>query len=45
MTKIQEAIKYMELNQSLSFHHVALKFNVNVTELQNAWASSRKIKL
>lgn len=43
MTKLQDAIKYLSVNQSLSFHHVALKFNVGVTELQNAWAKSRKL--
>ena len=44
MTDLQKAIAYMELNQSLSFHHVAHKFNVVASELQNAWAMSRRVK-
>jgi len=45
MTNLQKAIKYLELNSSLSFHHVAGKFKVNVSELQTALAKSRKVKL
>lgn len=42
--RIRNAIRYMELNKSLSFHHVANKFKVEADELQTAWAESRKVK-
>ena len=44
MDKLQEAIKYLELNTSLSFHHAAIKFGVNVSKLQNAWAERKRVK-
>ena len=42
MNELQNAIKYLEQNKTLSFHHVAVKFNVSVTELQNEWARTKK---
>lgn len=41
--RICNAIRYMEPNKSLSFHHVANKFKVNADKLQTAWAKSRKV--
>lgn len=41
MTQLQKALYYMELNPSLSFHHVAIKFGVNVSELQKAFQEQR----
>lgn len=43
MTKLQEAVLYIRENPNLSFHHVAVKFGVNVSELQNTYKTLLKV--
>lgn len=42
--KLLEALRYITANPTLSFHHVAIKFDVDVSKLQNNWAESRSRK-
>ena len=37
-TKIENAIRYATLNPTLSFHHVAKKYGVDVHDLQREFA-------
>lgn len=40
--KLLEAVRYITANPTLSFHHVSVKFGVDVSKLQNSWAESRR---
>lgn len=41
MDKLQEAIKYLKQNETLSFHHVAVKFGISAQTLLDEWARQR----
>ena len=43
MTQLEKAVIYIRQNTSLSFHHVAVKFGVNVSELQNTYKTLLKV--
>lgn len=38
--RLLEAVRYIKENSTLSFHHVSVKFSVNVQELQDAYRLS-----
>jgi len=45
MTNIQKAVIYITNNNTLSFHHVAVKFGVNAQDLLNEYKASRKVEV
>lgn len=43
--KVLEAVKYITINPTLSFHHVATKFKVDVQKLQDQYRLSRSKRI
>jgi len=43
--KLLEAVRYITANPTLSFHHVSVKFGVDVSELQKAYQEARSGKV
>lgn len=39
--RLLEAVRYIKENSDLSFHHVSIKFSVDVQKLQDAYRLSR----
>lgn len=41
---MKEAIEYLRMNPTLSFHHVAIKFGVDVHKLQTEYAKQYHVR-